>query len=405
MIAKLWTRLWPGTRRFLEGGGGHTLALGGFLLTLEILGRFSPSDFQDSLALLAFSVAMIALLVRHRRMPLPWLKRLQQRVGRYSGRWQHLQYGLGLDLRGEPPLPLRVPRWMLLLSTGLILWGGVVALLWYLAPDQGWRVLGLYGSYTVYLVLLGSLWLVLLAVTFCGVYVPVSLLDRLLKQRLGDPDRRGVELAAVVAYAVLISFLAWEVPPGWVLLANLVLIVVTVGAIVMLRRDEAAVVWSSRQGIAALPLRQLLGWMALLTLMVTADLVVTACGGRLWGPPAVQQALPLTGLLGAVAAWLLPGLWSVVFLFYRLSRRQDPARRTPPTIHISGEDPISLARAAWLIRGWGWFARCQPAPRRPGDVPIRIVPPEQSQATEFDPPWPLHLALQDLDNPLVRDRL
>jgi hypothetical protein len=402
---KLLMRVWPGSHRFLQDGGGFTLGLCGFILALEVVGRFTSSDFQDLLGLLALAAAAIALLVRHRRTPLPWLVRLMHRLDRWAGRFIHWQYGLGIDLRGEPALPQRWPRWVLLLSTALVLWAVVAGLLWYLAPTQGWRLLGWYGSYTVYLAGLGILWLILLCITFCGVYVPVHLLDRLLKRRLGDPDRRGIELAIVVAYAVVISALAWEVPPGWVLLANIGLLGINAVALGLVRRDEVAVVWQSRQGLAALPLRRLLILIAFLLLLVTANLLVTACGGRLWGAPLVQEALPLTGLLGAVAAWLLPGLWTVGFMLYYFARQRDPARRTPPTVHLSGDDPITLARAALLIRRWGWYVRRQPTPAQPGDLQLKLVPPHLSRAHEFNPPWPLEVALEDLDNPLVRDRL
>ncbi|MBA2227168.1 MAG: hypothetical protein N3E46_11890 [Gemmataceae bacterium] len=402
---KLLTRVWPGSRRFLRNGGRFTLVLCGFVLALEVAGRFARHDFQDLLGLLALNVALITVVIRHRRTPLPWLEGLLELCGQWGYQASQWQYKLGLDLRGEPPLPQAVPRWITWGIAGLVLWGMLAGLLWYLAPEAGWRLLGVYGSYTLYLAALGILWLLLLLLTFFGVYVPVTVLDRLLKTRLGDPDRRGVELAAVVAYAVLISALAWEAPCGWILLINGGLLLFTAAVGLLLGRDEAAVVWQSRRGIRALPIRRLLTLVAFLLLLLTADILVTACGNRLWGPPPGQDPLPLTGLLGAVAAWLLPGLWAVTLAFWCQSRRHDPARRTPPTVHIGGTDPLAIARAATLIRRWGWYVRRHPAPRQSGDVPILIVPPEQSQATDFDPPWPLRVSVEDLQRPEVRERL
>jgi hypothetical protein len=402
---KLLTRVWPGSRRFLRNGGRFTLILCGFVLALEIAGRFARNDVQDLFGLLALNVALVAVVVRHRRAPLPWLERLLEQCSQWSSQASQWQYKLGLDLRGEPPLPQAVPRTLRLLIVGLLLWGMLAGLLWYLAPQAGWRLLGVYGSYTLYVTVLGLLWLFLLLLTFLGVHIPVNMLDRVLKSRLGDPDRRGVELAAVVAYAVLISALAWEVPPGWILLINGGLVLVTAAAYLLRRQDEASVIWQERRGIRALPIRRLMILFALLMLLLTLDLLITACGNRLWGPPVGPDPLQLTGLLGAVSAWLLPGLWTVTLVFWYQTRRHDPARRTPPTVHLEGADPLAVARAATLIRRWGWQVRRHPTPRQSGDVPLLIVPPEQSQATDFDPPWPLRVSLEDLHRPEVRERL
>jgi hypothetical protein len=402
---KLLARVWPGNRRFVHNGGRFMLILCVCVLALEIAGRFAHNDFQDLLGLFALNGLLLAVAIRHRRAPLPWLASLLEQLGQWGYQVSQWQYKLGLDLRGEPPLPQAVPRTLRLLIVGLVFWGVIAGLLWSLAPEAGWRLLGVYGSYTLYVTVLGVLWIFLLLLTFFGVYVPVNLLDRLLQSRLGDPDRRGVELAAVVAYAVLISALAWEVPPGWILLFNAGLGLVTAVAYLLWRRDEAALVWQSREGIRALPIRRLLSLFVLVALLGTTDLLLTACGNRLWGSPQGTDPLPLTGLLGAVSAWLLPGWWTIILVFWYQHQRRDPARRTPPTVHIEGSDPLAIARAATLIRRWGWQVRRHPAPRHSGDVPILLVPPEQSQATEFDPPWPLRVSLEDLDRPEVRERL
>ena len=50
---------------------------------------------------------------------------------------------------------------------------------------------------------------------------------------------------------------------------------------------------------------------------------------------AMKAVLPL---LGTVAAWMMPGLLAVVLVKLYSARRGDPARRTPPTLHVAGAD-------------------------------------------------------------------
>ncbi len=83
----------------------------------------------------------------------------------------------------------------------------------------------------------------LLTVTFVGVFVPVAVLDKRLKNWLGDTDRRGAELFAVVGYAVLVSAVAWVVPPAAVLALCLVVAAVAWLAYLPRGSDGAALLW------------------------------------------------------------------------------------------------------------------------------------------------------------------
>ncbi len=403
-------KLFPLTRlldkRLLGEGGRFTLGLCCFLVVVEVVGRWARSDWQDGLGLVAVCVAAGVVIWRHRHTPLPWMSRLLRVGQRWLDRWLEVRQEVGVDLRGHPPLPQRTPRAAMAAIAGLLLWGAGVGLAWRLFPAQGWRILGLYGSYTVYVVILGVVWLLLLLLIFAGVYAPAAMLNRLLRQRLSDPDRRGIELATVVAYAVLVSMVAWVVPPVWVLGLCLGLAAVSGLRYVALRGcGGPGVVWRHRQQLVALPVRRGVALVAAGLLLLLAVIVVTTCGGRLTASPPAEDALPLTGLLGAVAAWLMPGLILMAGLRWRLMRNEDPARRSPPTAYIQGKDRRGVAMAAARIRRWGWKVRLPPRPIQPGDVPIVVVPPEQSQARAPEPRWPLRLSVADLEDEEVRQRL
>ena len=90
-----------------------------------------------------------------------------------------------------------VLRWVLL---GLVVWCVRPGWRGPRSPS-GWREVGIHTSYVFYLATLLCLWVALLACTFVGVFVPVAVIDRLLRGWVGDTDRKGAELFAVVGYA------------------------------------------------------------------------------------------------------------------------------------------------------------------------------------------------------------
>jgi hypothetical protein len=49
--------------------------------------------------------------------------------------------------------------------------------------------------------------------------------------------------------------------------------------------------------------------------------------------------------------------------------------------------------------------KCAPAARAPGEVRVEIVPEERSEATEFNPHWPLKVSVNDLRSAIVKERL
>ncbi len=403
---KLLTSVFRGNVRVLPAGSWFTLAVVVFLVGLEIAGRYTTSDLHDGLAAFILIGAGLLVAVRHRREPLPWVVRLAA-VGRKlvkSAAW--LRYDHGIDLRGVPPLPRRTPPVVFAVIAMLFAWGAVAAGLWVAFPT-GWRVVGFYSSYTLYLVFMLALWGTLLAVTFVGVFVPVAVLDKRLKNWVGDTDRRGAELAAVVGYAVLVSAIAWVVPPAAVLVLCLVVAVIAWFAYLPKGNDGAAILWRSAtdKPVYAVPLRRALAVIVGLTTLLAFDVLLTSCGGRLFDAPRSDDTMPLTALIGTVTAWLMPGLLCVVVVKLYGARSGDPARRTLPTLHVSGADAAAVRHAARIARRWGWSVRTAPAPRETGQVGIEVVDGACSEATEFNPRWPLKVSVADLEAGAVKERL
>lgn len=403
---KLLTSIYPRNGRLLPAGGWFTLALGVFLVALEIVGRYTTSDLHDALAAFCLLMMVCAVVARHRREPLPWVNRLLAVGNRGIEALSRFRYDHGIDLRGTPPLPRRTPAVVFVILLLLLMWGAAAAGAWAAFPT-GWRALGCYLPYTVYLLFMLMLWALLIAITVVGIFVPVAMLDTRLKSWVGETDRRGAELAAIVGYAVLVATVAYFVPPVAVL--GLCGLVAVVAGIVYLPRgsDGAALLWRSSPGspIYAVPLRRVLAVVVGLIALIAFDVLLTACGGRLLHAPRANDTMPLTALLGTVAAWMMPGLLAAFLLKLYSARRNDPARRTPPTLYISGTDRAAVRRAAQIASGWGWHVRLAPAKREAAFVGIEIVAPEHSEAQDFNPRWPLKVSLADLEEGSVKARL
>lgn len=402
----LLTSVLPRGTRALPAGSWFTLMVIGVLVGLEVLGRFAVTDVHDGLAAFILLGVVGSVMLRHRREPLAWVSRLGRSFRRVTAFASFLKYDHGLDLRGTPPLPRRMPPVMWKIAIGLIGWGLLAGLAW-LAFPNGWRIAGFYSSYILYLTALIALWGALLGCIFVGVYVPLSVIDRTIPVWVGDTDRRGAHIASVVGYAILVSAIALAVPPTAILALCLVLAVgaAVVGALPR-GSNGPAILW--RPGpdapVYAIPLRRVISAVIAILSLLLFDVLLTACGGRLFGPGG-EESMPVTSLFGAVAAWVMPGLFVVAGVRLLSAWRIDPAHRSPPTVHISGDDSKARRIAAAVVRAWGWRVKVQPTLRESSAIGIEVVPPANSEATEFDPRWPLKVSLEDLLNGEVRARL
>lgn len=395
------------TRHLLPARGLFTLVFVVGLIGLELLGRYTHNDIHDLFASMALMVLGMSVLVRHRQSPLPWLRKIlnwgQSVVSLLSG----LRYEHGVDLRGTPPLPRRTPRVVGAVLLALLAWGAASTALWAFFP-QGWRSLGVHTLYILYLPVLLTLWCSLLAFLCIGIFIPIAVLDRWLKSWLGETDRRGAIVAAVVLYALAVSGVASIVPASAVLFLCLVVAVASAAIYLPRGSDGAAFLWRARaeRPIYAVPLRRVLAAAFGLVALLLFNILMMACGGRLFGAAPEADTMPITSVLGAMTAWTMPLLIGVGVFWLANAHRHDPARRSAPTARIHGNFPPEQMRTtARTLARWGWKSRPAANGRERGDVGIELVHPERSEATEFDPRWPLKVSLADLQAGEVRSRL
>lgn len=386
---------------------GYTALLVVCTLSLELVGRRATSDVQDSLYALVLLGIVGATALWHRRRPLPWVDWLQAYGTRLLKLLKSVRSAHGIDFRGTPPLPPRLPfgLWAAGVVSLLALVGGAVG--WEYAPG-GWRLVGVYTSYVLYLTGVTLVWLVLLGVLMAGLFLPVLLLDRRLTDTFSDNDRRLVVFFTALAYLFVIVAAAALVPVAVPLVVSLLGVVAAVWWGARPRLSDIALLWrhSRTQAVHSIPVHRVVAVLTVLLTLGLVAVVVNARAGRLFGPVDVADPMPLTASLAGLVAWVIPGLQVLLGVRVREKQRTNPAARTPMTVFVRNKlSPEAGTAVKAKLAGWGWTVRDGLDAAGADDVHIQLVHPELSEATEFDPIWPLKVTPADLDNPLVKERL
>jgi len=384
-----------------------TCAVVASLVALEIVGRLATSDLHDGLSALALFGIGLAVSAWHKRRPLDWAAWSNRRVRRWSKRLSQWKFDHGVDFRGTPPIPRRIPPAAWGLGFGLMAWGIAAICVWYWLPG-GWREIGMRTSYVMYLVVLISLWAGLMAGLLTGLFVPMLIFDRWLREMVSDSDRRSLTFICFMGYLFTVTLAAAYLPSAYGL-AVCIAAAVFAGVWCLRRKgSDIAVLWRAgpNGGVYSMPLPRLVAGGVLFVVLAYIDLIITGSSGRILTHVEATDAMPLTGQLAAHVAWTAPGL--LILLGIRMLRNNlaNPYGNTPPTVHLRSELSVEArTQAEAILRGWGWHCRGIGKPTQRGDVKIALVEPEQSQANEFEARWPLACSLDDLNLEPVKFRL
>jgi hypothetical protein len=171
------------------------------------------------------------------------------------------------------------------------------------------------------------------------------------------------------------------------------------------RPGSPQLIWRypGKKKVRALNMVTLILGIETLFMLVSLMLVIASAGNRIWQLPGNDTSMPLTNMIGSWVAWLLPGMMLTIGAFIFVAWRDNPGRQVRPTLFVDRvpETVQSKLRLKIWQRGWMPFFDH----RDDDDVCLKIVPPDQSQVREFDPKWPLEVALIDLDEPLIFERI
>lgn len=393
----------------------HVRPSGQFLFTafiiasivgIELAGRHLATDLEDASAALMLGCLMGLVATFHKRRPLVWVHWLRDRVDRFGQHIKGWKYEYGIDFRGSPAVPRKIPASVWWLTLSLIVWTGTACVTWYIFPS-GWRDLGLHSSYVVYLVGMCLLWGTLIAGLFLGMYVPLEVLNRKLRDRLAHPDRRALIFVLSVGYGTLVLSAAALLNVAIVVAMCALAFVIVFSCYLLPQQNGVSLLWRSDDVVYSIPMHRVMTGMVLMILLILGNIIISATGGQLFPTLSRPDAMSMTNSLGALMAWTAPGLLLLLAVRAYTGRHTDPAGHTPPTFFIGGNllPKELMQRAAKALSHLGWFTRTAPTLRKPGDIALELVPPELSEATDFYPYWPLKIALPDFDNRDVLSRL
>ena len=407
---ELLTRTYRTVRRLLSPNAWFSLGMLLVLFALEVIGwRLTFSDLHDALVACALGAWNAVVYYRHRATPLPWAALLARTGNRLYQSVKGFTFELGIDMRSRPRIKRGYPPGVLLLGALLVAWfvalvtvgGGVPA---------AFRAIGTQFLYLPYLAGMLLLWALLLGGILLAFFIPVAMIHDTFVHAHAGPGRRSrqSEMVALIAYFSASMFAGWVLPVWCLLALCAATLAINVATTTLPANGDVKFIWRPRESIKvrSMPWSHWISCEFFLITLAIIDLTVTACGPRvLDGLPPVRQPMPLTSMLGTVLAWLAPGLLASRVWQSVLGRLRDPARRARPDVHVSGElTPEIRKRLLRLFADRGWRARFAPATPDPCAARIELVPAGRSQATEFDPIWPLKVNLADLEDGAVISR-
>lgn len=403
---KLFTSVVPQIRHVLTHGRFFTPSVVVLFAGLEMFGRRCVTDVQDTVGTMVLLLIVGCIAFRHRVNPISWIKLMGKAVWWVARFGDRFKVDVGPDLRGTPHIPRGLPFAYYGAVFLLTLWAVGAGAAWYYAPG-GWRPYMVMVTYTGYLVLLSLLWGLLFIASLGGVYFPIMLLSRLAKNTRASDARlsRGQLLFLGVYLAATITGV-WLLPL-WPMLAFAGICWLAVGVLNFLptKPDSPQLLWRSRttRVVRAIPLPRLMLAVTTLAVLLLTALILTAAGGNAFGSSDASNTMQLTTIIGTWLGWLTPGLLASAGGAVYLAWRNNPARSALPTAYLGGvprEEQTLLAKQ-FRQRGWRVNFRTQTS----DDVGLVLVPDRQSQLREFDPTWPLPVAVADLQESLLYERM
>jgi hypothetical protein len=392
-----------------------TAAWAGTIAILEVLGRRSPSDAFDALGVAALLLLSLATVAMHRARRIAWVEHLMMGGSHVARTLVSRMLRIGVDLRGAPPLQRRFP---VVLSASLLACapaaGIVVALRGWL--PGGARDVLLATSSTIYFVLLGLLWGVLLAVSlFLLVFTGACLHNWMVNFPGVDRGRRvRVELGVMMGIFVGLVALGLLLPLWVPLSAMGITLFLTMLAVGIPGAPQLLLVWQERRGgaIAVTPWTWVLACAALLAATGLGVLVLLAVGDRI-AAGVMSTNMPITSFLGSAVAWtgaLAYASWAWSFpLKTFVHRFRDPARPSPIRVNVDSTRQIVGPRVDHLRAAGFDVSLASDETEHPGDVSLKLdrqaLRPELPGHFELPVAGQIRVHPDDLDHPDVHDAI
>lgn len=302
---RLRTNLPVVTKRLPRSGAIAYLGWAALLCVIEVLGRQSPNDLADSFLLSTFALGLLCGWLYD-----PWhiLSNLTARFLKGLRRiFSGARIVFGIDFQCTAVLPAAFPVWWhrVVMGSATLTAGLLIASCLWSGDLRGWLA---GGSYLLYLLVLGMLWIGLSTALLVNTFLAFAVIHDFLVEAYDGPGPRplrgeigllGGGLAGALSGTMLLG-------PGIPMAAILIGATVWTWSF-LLCPIGFSVQWSQTPGG---PLRRFDGrWLWCqwgLLFLLTIDLIVLSCAGRVWQTGAFpsDSAMPVTLFLGDLLAWI-----------------------------------------------------------------------------------------------------
>src|SRR5438445_12744477 len=307
---KLLARTVHDLRRLAAPDVAFGVAVLAVVVAVELLGRHTPTDLHDLMALFALGLVGALVGLRHRRRPLPWVTSLGAAAARLGTALRRATFEIGIDLRGTPRVRRGTPPIVVWLAVLLAGWS-ILAALFAADCPHALRAAMTGVFYLGYLLPMAFVWVVATAVSLLAFFIPAALIhDAFVGAHAGPgPRPRRREFWTICGYLLVLVTLGNRLPVAASLLICAAALAVYLVICWLPARSEVRFVWRPHGTIRAGSMswsRWVSYEFSLIALAVFA-LVLTTCGDRLAGAATKAETMPVTAMIGLTLAWLAPG--------------------------------------------------------------------------------------------------
>ena len=412
MTASSSTVRWVRRLRALHAELPLLVLWGAAIVCIEIFGRRSPSEAGDLLAVVVL-VTLAALTIRqHGARPRNWLEHGLERGQRWVARLRRFRIAMGIDLRGDPPLPRRLPP---LLIAGVATSLGLSGITWLLRAflPGTWRDVLIGASPTLLALYHAALWIWLGLCALVLFLMPLVFLGEAMERSpRWRPRRRRAHGWLGVAYAFTLVVAANALPAFVPIMIAVGLLAALLALSLLPRAPRITILWKPAGGSgspAGFQWTWLVCGIGFVYLGLLGTSVLLSLGDRVTGPGS--SSTPVSHFLGSALAWSIPGAYVATFhqAAWMIVRGlgETVRGRNGPRVALEGpglELDRSRQRALAALQRAGFDVALSDESLERTDVRLRLVDGETRQAPRNNG-WPRPVTAEELESGELDDLL
>ncbi|MEM9800710.1 MAG: hypothetical protein AAGA20_10330 [Planctomycetota bacterium] len=348
------------------------------LVVLQVVGPRTSDEIHDLVWVVVLTALVRATVARHLIQPFEFFDRLTRAFDDLRARYEACVPRLGVDLRGDPPIPAGLPKPFVGAAALVVVLIVLLAVRPFPSDVEIVEAARRY-AYAPYIVGIAAYWGLLLFLVLAGVFLPFSALRSALRGRrpqsglaLRDAPP-SASLALLVVMAIVVAAVPSRVALAWVFIA----IALDLALIWLPGQGHLDVLWRRADGRG--PFRSI-DWRTLGS--IEPALLLAALGLPLivpdpWIPIADDWSIaPVTRGFHWAATWGAAFLASVTLVVRADSATRaalrPPSRPVRPRVHLEAFDASLVREVEPVLTSDGWHVVRRGA-RLADDVVLRLI--------------------------------